>query len=232
MAGEGVAKGVRVHACGDALALRQLLQCIGQHYRRDAGATRADEHGLGIRAGDVGAYLQPVAHGLQRFFADRHHAHARSLAGYGDFAAFDVEPADIQADQFGAPQAGGIHQFEHGQVAQPPVVIRLGFQQMRHGIDAGGVGQFLFAFRRAQAGAGIGRQPALAGEVVEEAAPGGERAGQRFRLQALAAQDGERAPDVVRGQAFRAGLANPFMQMAQVDGIGRYGGRAVLARGE
>ena len=64
------------------------------------------------------ACLQVGLDPLQRHLAHRHQSVLAALAGHPQHALAQVQPGQRQLDQFGHPQAGGIHQLEHRAVAQ------------------------------------------------------------------------------------------------------------------
>ncbi|MOA48252.1 hypothetical protein D3C78_1709760 [compost metagenome] len=104
MAGEGVAQHVRVQVLAE-LAHAGLAHAQLDRPWCQALAATADEQ-RAIRRIGQGAQQQPGLDGLAGETPDRQFADLVALADHADHAVLQVQPLQVEADQFGQAQAG------------------------------------------------------------------------------------------------------------------------------
>lgn len=150
MAGEGVPQHVRVQVLAQ-LADAGLAHPQLDRPRRQALAAATDEHRTVFRSG-LGAQRQPGFERLARGLADRQLADLVALATHSHQAFLEVQPFEIEADQFREAQPGGIEQLQQGLVAAGDEVILHGtVEQLQGAVGVEGPGQLARTLRRAQA---------------------------------------------------------------------------------
>ncbi len=150
MAGEGVPQHVRVQVLAQ-LADAGLAHSQLDRPWRQALAAAADEHRSVFRSG-LGAQRQPGFERLARGLADRQLADLVALAAHSHQAFLEVQPFEIEADQFREAQPGGIEQLQQGLVAAGDEVILHGtVEQLQGAVGVEGPGQLARTLRRAQA---------------------------------------------------------------------------------
>ncbi|EQL41267.1 membrane protein [Pseudomonas aeruginosa VRFPA03] len=100
----------------------------------------------------LGAQRQPGFERLARGLADRQLADLVALAAHSHQAFLEVQPFEIEADQFREAQPGGIEQLQQGLVAAGDEVILHGtVEQLQGAVGVEGPGQLARTLRRAQA---------------------------------------------------------------------------------
>ena len=131
--GEGMAQRVRRQRRGNARRQRLLLHDHPEHHPAHPMAARGDEQVLGLLAAEDGpAGFGKVAHQpVARQLAERHQPLLAALAQHPQHALVHPEVEGLQTDQFADAQAAGVHQLQHGAVAQPQRLRHVGRRQQR-----------------------------------------------------------------------------------------------------
>ena len=131
--GKGVAQGVRRQRRQHAGRARMLLHQVPEGLARHGAAARGHEQRVARLALENGrARLAQVAHqpGV-RLLAERHQAFLAALAARAQGALGETDVHRLEVDQFAHSQAAGVHEFEHGTVAQPERRVGVGRGEQR-----------------------------------------------------------------------------------------------------
>ena len=238
--GERMAQEVRVHAA-DPRGKRILAHQLPDGHALERAAGVGEEQAVAVaavvEAHEVRAQLRHVAlHRVDGGLADRHDALLVALADHVDDAERLVEVVDLERAHLARAQAGGVHEFQHGAVAQPEGAV----------VRARGLDQFLHLARRERAGELLPRggplqearrvllQLEVGVQPAEEDAHGGQVADDGARVQpALAREVAHVRSQVVDGDVLRFAHAERdqedehLLQVARVR-LERGGGQAGL----
>ena len=123
MGGEAVTQQMWMQVARCALQAGPACDAYLDRARVDPRPAAADEErGLPAR-GQVGAYSHPALDGFAGLDAHRHAPGLGSLAQHAELALDHVDVADVDRDQLGKPQAGGVEQLDHGLIADREQII-------------------------------------------------------------------------------------------------------------
>ena len=213
---------MRLHELPEHLPRHRLAAPC--HEQRLAAAA-IEDRGASVAA----VTLQPG----ERFFAERHQPLLRALAGDAQGVVDEAHVHGLQPDQLAHAQAAGVHQLEHGAVAQAERGVDVG--RSEQGLDLRLAQALRHAQRLARAGEPerrVGRHQMLAHGPAEEALPDREAAVRAGRRAARVACQRERAQIGFARlqQRVRRGLRQPLRQQRQVAPVcgERIGRQAVL----
>jgi hypothetical protein len=159
--GEGVAQRVRRQRRGDAGHTRVALDDGPEHHARHAGAARGDEQVVGLlrrprMAPRASAGSAPASR--LRLGAERHQALLAALAHHPQHAFVQAQLKGLERDQLAHAQAAGVHQLQHGAVAQAQRRVHVGRVQQRLHLRLAqrlGHAQRLARGQQAQRGVGV-----------------------------------------------------------------------------
>jgi hypothetical protein len=202
----------------------------------EALALTADEHGAILWIGQR-AQWQPGVHRFTRLAPDRQLARLVALAAHPHQPGGQVEAVEIETDQLGQAQAGGVEQLEHGLVATgDKIVLHSAIQQLRRTIGIQRARQAALALGRGEPVRRIVPTQAFAAEVLVQAAHRREQAGQRTAGLPLAVQARDHGAQATGIQGVPAGHAvffaqgEDFQQIATVAVEGVHGDLALAAQ--
>ncbi|MCY1286076.1 hypothetical protein D9M70_350350 [compost metagenome] len=231
MAGEAVAQHVRVQVLAE-FAHAGLAHAQLDRPRAEAAALLADEH-RAVGRPALRAQRQPGFQRGARLAADRQHAGLAALAVDFDQTGGEVELLEVEADQLGQAQSGGIEQLEQGLVAAgDEVVLDRAVEQLRRAVGIQGARQALFALGRTQAAGRVVLAQPFADQVAIEAAHRRQQARQRAAGLALGVQAGDEAAQaarVERGPGGDAGLVGERHDLVQIAAVAVEGVRRDLS---
>ncbi len=229
VAGEAVTQHVRMDIAADALFDRPVLDAVLHGAGAEAFAALVDEQRFFFGRRHAAANREPVTDGFGGVAAQWHDARLAALAGDGNGTFGKVDGVEIEADQFGEAQAGRIEQLEDGAVAQRQGFVAFNGHQLDGLVGRQCLRQGFWAFRRAQAAAGVAVETVALNQVVEEAAPGGKHAADAFAAEAASVQAGDEAADVAGRQRCQRRLVCQLQQLADVARVVFAGQRAETA---
>ncbi len=153
------------------------------------------------------------------FFAERDQAFLAALAGDPQHALAQVDGIGRQVDQLTDAQAGGIHQLEHGAVAQAERRVDVGAGQQRVDLAFGErLGQQAGQLGRIEQRAGVVAAFAAADGIGEERTQGGEQAGIAARRPAMTGAPGEviEQPGAIEASQATRGAITPAREPFEI----------------
>ncbi len=199
MAGEAVAQHVRMQALAQLAGAGSLHPFVHRALAETA-ALLADEYRAVGRIGQR-PQRQPGAQRLARLASYRQLTLLVALADDSYQPGGQVEPVEIQTDQLGQAQPGGIEQLEHGLVATgDEVVLDSTVQQLHRAIGVQQPRQALLALGRADAAGWIMRAEAFLIEVAIQSAQRRQQTRQAAAGQSLAMQFGNQLAHLLAAQ--------------------------------
>ncbi|MNT58708.1 hypothetical protein D3C72_1961670 [compost metagenome] len=113
---------------GDARHLRPFFYDDPEHGARHAAAALGHEQVVGLLAAQNGAagLLQIAVYPLAGLFAKGHQPLLVALAHHPQHALVQAQLKGLERDQLRHTQAAGVHQLQHGAVAQAQRVAQVG----------------------------------------------------------------------------------------------------------
>ncbi len=181
--GEGVAQRVGVHLAGQPELGPPLLESQLHRAGTERRAVARHKQRPSPGTDQCLAFNQPRLERRLCETSDRHDARLRALAGDAHRGVLEIDVVGRERDKLGEPQPRGIEQLEHRPVAHRERIAHADLHQPSRLVRRQRMRQPLRGLGRPDAETGVVREPVIAGEVVEEAAPRREHARQRPAVQ-------------------------------------------------
>ena len=145
---------------------------------------------------------QIVSYGLKGPLTGRGQSLSTSFAADVQDCLVKIDVGDVQSDQLADPHAGGIHNLEHGQIAQPQEGGSVG--GLEKGLDLvlfEELGQTFILLRSSDDGNGTGLQVSPADQEFVEGSQGGELSSGSGPAVVFVVEHNKKLPDGVGGNS-------------------------------